>query len=561
MLVMAKSDALYRSRIGNSIALLILGVAFGLIYHFAGQRGIASTVQSVSGIFLVICLFAGVQLTADAIAQEKREGTLGLLLLTPLTHFQIVMGKLVANSLSGFYWLLIAAPLLSLTMIVGGIRGRDMLLLIGTGLNTLFVSAAAGLFASTRHTERKKAANLGSWIMLFFWLGVPGLVFLSEKYLPLWVGEWLGLFTINGSSIFYTGPRAFRTFTGLPAASLLAMHLVGWFLVGLATWSLRRNWQDIPARKRRTFREWWKNLSLGKPPVRLRLRRKLVDVNPFFWLASRDRLRVLSVWIVTLILALVIGASALLTLSGIVMATFSLIAMFSVALCMFHRGSAAGMSAHQLQLEHEQGTLEMLISTPLSTEQIIKGQLKANIRHYRGPVTIVLLLHLMAIGLLHYTDTRPGETEFTAAMAIIAHSIIYLLDLFTLGWVGMWCLTSVREARNAGGAAVVRVFVVPILFVVAIMSVRSAMDKYLNWPFEPTFGKTLSLWFTIAVANNLFWIFYVRRKLPDRLRVFAMKRYNADEHLSFFARLIRSIRRRMVASKMKGKIHPTADSA
>src|SRR5687768_10260422 len=173
MLVMAKSAALYRGRIGNSISLLFLGAVFAVVYHFAGLRAIGTLIQSVAGILIIICLFVGVQLTADSIAHEKREGTLGLLFLTPLTPFQIVFGKLIAHSLSGFYWLLVATPLLSLMLIVGGIQGRDVASIAAAALNTLFFSAAVGLFVSTRHSERKKAATAGTWVILFFWLGVP----------------------------------------------------------------------------------------------------------------------------------------------------------------------------------------------------------------------------------------------------------------------------------------------------------------------------------------------------------------------------------------------------
>src|SRR5690349_14824412 len=43
-------------------------------------------------------LFSGVFLTADCLSHEKREGTLGLLFLTNLRGYDVVLGKLMATS-------------------------------------------------------------------------------------------------------------------------------------------------------------------------------------------------------------------------------------------------------------------------------------------------------------------------------------------------------------------------------------------------------------------------------------------------------------------------------
>ena len=49
------------------------------------------------------CLLVGPFITADSISEEKREGTLGLLFLTELRSYDVVLGKWLANSLAGFY--------------------------------------------------------------------------------------------------------------------------------------------------------------------------------------------------------------------------------------------------------------------------------------------------------------------------------------------------------------------------------------------------------------------------------------------------------------------------
>ena len=52
----------------------------------------------VSGAFLLCC--AACLLTADSISSERREGTLGLLLLTRVRAFEVLLGKFASNGLA-----------------------------------------------------------------------------------------------------------------------------------------------------------------------------------------------------------------------------------------------------------------------------------------------------------------------------------------------------------------------------------------------------------------------------------------------------------------------------
>src|SRR5437773_12394914 len=97
----------------------------------------------------IFCVFAGLSTTADCLAEEKRDGTLGLLFLTDLKGYDIVLGKLFATSLNAFYALLAICPVLALPLLLGGVTfgevGRVMLALV----NTLVFSLAMGLFISS----------------------------------------------------------------------------------------------------------------------------------------------------------------------------------------------------------------------------------------------------------------------------------------------------------------------------------------------------------------------------------------------------------------------------
>ena len=64
----------------------------------------------IAGISFFFCNLAGVRLTADTLSEEKRNGTLGLLFLTDLRGYDVVLGKMITASLKSFYGVLAVLP-------------------------------------------------------------------------------------------------------------------------------------------------------------------------------------------------------------------------------------------------------------------------------------------------------------------------------------------------------------------------------------------------------------------------------------------------------------------
>src|SRR5207244_10625552 len=112
--------------------------------------------------------------TADSISAERREGTLGLLLLAGLRNREVISGKLVAAGFTAFFALLGALPALSLALLWGGVTGAQI---ARTGLaivSIFFVSLAVGLFVSARSTSQDEAFR-GSAALVdtrVFWPGL-----------------------------------------------------------------------------------------------------------------------------------------------------------------------------------------------------------------------------------------------------------------------------------------------------------------------------------------------------------------------------------------------------
>src|SRR6266567_930824 len=124
----------------------------------------------------IYCLVTGAGTTADCLSEEKREGTLGLLFLTDLKGYDVVLGKLLAISLNNFYGLVAIFPPLGITLLLGGVTAGEFWRLTLLSINTLFFSLAIGMLISSLSRAEQRA-----------WAGTFGCVLLLAA-LPLFTG-------------------------------------------------------------------------------------------------------------------------------------------------------------------------------------------------------------------------------------------------------------------------------------------------------------------------------------------------------------------------------------
>jgi len=106
-------------------------------------------------------------LTADAVGSEQREGTLGLLFLTRVSWFDVVLGKLSSNGIAGLLALTALLPLLMIPVLAGGVSGGEAFRKGVALLVTLFLSLCIGLYASASTEERFKALRR-AWALVVF---------------------------------------------------------------------------------------------------------------------------------------------------------------------------------------------------------------------------------------------------------------------------------------------------------------------------------------------------------------------------------------------------------
>src|ERR1044071_7214708 len=153
-------------------ATAVLGYLFLIAWDFGGpvpwlgQRLFQALAESSVLMTLVVTPL----LTADCLSREKREGTLGLLFLTPLTPLEIVVGKSLVHLLRAMTVLAALAPFFVVPMLLGGVPLVFVLVAFLANVAAALIGLGAGLMASARNSE---------WIRAIVWAEVLAASFVS----------------------------------------------------------------------------------------------------------------------------------------------------------------------------------------------------------------------------------------------------------------------------------------------------------------------------------------------------------------------------------------------
>ena len=141
--------ALYVLAAGSSTANVAAGLPIGKVYFAA-----------VSGLELgLICLLAPA-FSADLVSGERERRTLDLLLVTPLTRWQIVVGKLVAALGSLLVLIVLALPLQAIAILLGGVGPEELAVAFLILVLTTVTYGCAGLYWSARLRTTRAAVLL-----------------------------------------------------------------------------------------------------------------------------------------------------------------------------------------------------------------------------------------------------------------------------------------------------------------------------------------------------------------------------------------------------------------
>jgi ABC-type Na+ efflux pump permease subunit len=392
------------------------GAAGLLLVVYVTQIQARNVAENMMGLFLfprlhfllmgLICLVVPC-MTADCIAREKREGTLGLLFLTPLTAGGIVAGKGMAHGLRALTLWISMAPVLAIPFVMGGVGWAEASAAFALEFSTLVICLAAGLLASTLVKGWGAALLLalflgGCLVAVFCWLACW--VFLAQ--IPSNVNNWEEMKSLGGINILLSGlplgtgdgpvlnlaPSLLVNYSWIIDRDLSSMgpkflatanhhwHLTLWaspvaalllfaLVLHFAAWTIERSWRDkIPSARQQSlirtyctplFHRWF-----------ARRTRRALDRNPIAWLQQYSwKARTAKL---VLCLAFVLAATVFVRGNTHDYDKFGSTTAHWLVLIIAAGMTFAGINS--FAEEKRSGALELILVTPLSVNQIIFGR-------------------------------------------------------------------------------------------------------------------------------------------------------------------------------------------
>jgi len=381
--VSARQPFTYSLRVLGVVVLLLAGVLFGLRF------GYAPTVGRPLFSALHVTLFAAIwvlvpMLTADCISRERREGTLGLLFLTPLKGADIVLAKGLAHGLRAVTLGLAVVPVLAIPFLMGGVSWAEAALSVIVNAGAMCLALAAGLLASAWNKTWSRAlvgaALLASAFLLLQVTGVGWLrIQTFRPGFPLFEFNWdhvlaLGLGLVantadpwaNSPGWMASTSQSLRILGQTAACSLLVLFFA---VLAAGAW-IRRSWREEPTPR------WlvWLERIFCTPMLWLTffhhwMHRKL-ECNSIGWLEQRTWSGRLVTW--GWVAVLISVYSTILTDRHFFWVTNAIQEMMAWLLA----GSIGASAAGSFRRERETGLLELLLVSPLSERQIISGRLR-----------------------------------------------------------------------------------------------------------------------------------------------------------------------------------------
>jgi ABC-type transport system involved in cytochrome c biogenesis permease component len=529
--VAARRRGTYWLRVAAAVlAIFIGGWVFLASWGDPPSRLGQSLFVAMSVLALLGSLLTGIIVTSDCLSEEKRDGTLGLLFLTDLKSYDVVLGKLAATSLNAFYGLVAILPVMAIPFFLGGVSPAEFTRVALVSLNTLFLSLAAGMLASAMCKDERRAMGATILILLLLVLGPPALMawFKFKNWIPTDEPAFLDACPAYSASLAFErmhNARADRFWR-----SLGIVHLLGWIFIFLAGRVVAGAWRDKVATARKVrWRERWKLWCLGNSAQRGDYRRELLDVNPILWLASRDRLKRAFVWAF-------LAVAGCLWLWGYLenrhdwLDTTNYI-FTAITLQTFLKLWVCTEACRRFSEDRNAGALELLLSTPMKVAEILGGQLQALWGQFGVAVVVVLATDCIFLIATRHGLYQAQEKEFVTWM-FLAGMIIFVADLLAIAWTGMWLGLTSRKANRATLGTFWRVLLLPWVVFAGGMITMVLLDEVLRLPFATTVNRSrnaeywvLGFWFMLCLASSAWFGLGARHRLMGQFRDVAMTRY------------------------------------
>ncbi len=479
------------------IAILATVLIFGLLAITSGGRfSLRELAAGSAGVFsilallqlLFICVLTPVFM-AGAISKEANPQTWDIVLTTPLSPLQIILGNIFGRLFFILALLVGTLPIMIVTQFFGGVPLSTILFTqLVAGMLALVVASIAIGMSVTRTAGRKAAVSF--FVITVLYLLVTFAIDRGIRE-PVSFGSgasWTTILTPFNPFLvleallkpsMYVVPET--SILPWPLGWVMTHPVAGWSWLTLLLSGIVISWSSLQVRKmgdRSAKGTFWKRLfqqEIGDRDARA------VSGNPISWRERVTRHRnigsLLGRW----------GFVAICSLACIILTTLFLTTMISGD---FYRNSilflvigeflivtfsAISLSASAIAKEREDGSLDLLLTTSITPRMYLGGKMRGLVLHLL-PMALVPCITMMVVGLIVLAAptisvvsdvlVQPAYNNLTAVnfpvpLAIFSSSLLfpvvfipYIMFCMTLG-----LLWSVRSKGTIGAIITTLIFV------------------------------------------------------------------------------------------------------
>jgi ABC-type transport system involved in multi-copper enzyme maturation permease subunit len=383
---------------------------------------------AIVGTQLAVVMLAAPASAAATICLDKSRGTLAHMLMTDLSDAEIVLGKLAARLVPVLGLVLCMLPVMVLGSLLGGVDPEALFgaLLVTLGCGVLGCSLALAFSVWATKTHEVMLATLAVWA---FWVvALPGWWLLSMTgWLwapPGWLGKANPFWVALGPVIEPKKISSVDQVVFLAGALILSVALTV-----LAVGTMRFAALGHANRPGRTKPKRTSRLSAWLQACAARLPGPSLDRNPVLWLEWHRKqpsrwARV--VWSLYVCLAVLVIGIALIQALSVRRPQAEFIALlngFQAATGLLLLSASASTS---LAEDRNRGSLEVLLTTPLSTTEIVWGKWWGTFRL----VPLLAILPALASGSLGVGDRFRLEEILAVSYLTVFGAVSAMVGLF-----------------------------------------------------------------------------------------------------------------------------------
>jgi len=467
------------------LAVMMAVLFFAILGSGSSLRELASrgaeafTIVSFGQVAL-ICLLTPIFM-AGAIAQEANPRTWDILLTTPLNSLQIVLGNLFGRLFFVLALLFSTLPLFALTQYYGGVPGHSIFASYAIAATSSLLVAAIAVTLSVTRTAGKRAVFI-FYIAVVLYLFVT---FAADQWLrtPVAVGAQASLTTVLTpvnpflalEALLFTNRYVTHDLSGTGAGWLARAWyqspittfnwlcvLASLMLITLSTVGVRTVGQRVGGTS------WYRRLLRLPPRNAAERPPRHVGNNPIVWRESVAKANspaaIIARWGFAPLAALVsLIALTFFHVGRVDFAELRIILVTSIgAQVVIIVLAALNLSATAVSKEREDGSLDIILTTPIQPGPYLAGKLRGVIQYLfpmmLGPVISMVLVALYIIfggfgraGGIVLADVTPTGRTDTVTLPVILPEIALSLPLTLAPFIAFCVMIGLQWSIKSKG--------------------------------------------------------------------------------------------------------------